>query len=42
MTGIDQGDLSKLERGKGNPSVKTLERIVRALDGRIEIVPSQD
>ena len=42
MTGIDQGDISKLERGKGNPSVKTLERIVRALDGRIEIVPSQN
>ena len=42
MTGIDQGDISKLERGRGNPSVKTLERIVRALDGRIEIVPSQD
>lgn len=41
MTGIDQGDISKLERGRGNPSVRTLERIVKALGGKIAIVPDE-
>ena len=41
MTGIDQGDISKLERGHGNPSVRTLERIVSALDGSIVIAPKE-
>lgn len=30
--GLDQSDLSKIERGVSNPSVKTLQRIAHALD----------
>ncbi len=36
-TGIDQSDISKIERGVANPSVATLERIARALGGELEI-----
>ena len=28
-TGISQGDISKLESGNGNPSIKTLQRLAR-------------
>ena len=35
--GIDQSDLSKLERGLLNPSVNTLERIAKALGGTVKI-----
>ena len=43
-TGIDQSDISKLERGMANPSVSTLERIAKALGGRlvIQVVPQAD
>jgi len=37
LTGIDQSDLSKIERGAANPSVATLERIAKALGGELEI-----
>ncbi len=37
LTGIDQSDISKIERGVSNPSVATLERIARALGGRLSI-----
>ena len=43
LTGIDQSDLSKIERGVSNPSVSTLERIAKALGGNLLIsiqVPS--
>ena len=36
-TGIAQGDISKLENGSANPSVKTLERIATALGKRLKI-----
>ena len=36
-TGIDQSDLSKIERGIANPSVATLERIAAALGARLTI-----
>ena len=36
-TGIDQSDISKIERGIANPSVSTLERIAKALDGHLAI-----
>ena len=36
-TGIDQSDISKIERGITNPSVGTLERIAKALGGRLTI-----
>ena len=37
MTGIDQSDLSKIERGLANPSVATLDRIAKALEGELLI-----
>ena len=36
-TGIDQSDISKIERGVANPSVATLERIAAALEGELFI-----
>ena len=35
--GMDQSDISKIERGAANPSVSTLERIARALGARLSI-----
>lgn len=37
LTGIDQSDILKIERGVANPSVATLERIAAALGGRLTI-----
>ena len=37
ITGIDQSDISKIERGIANPSVATLERIAKALGGQLTI-----
>lgn len=37
ISGIDQSDISKIERGVANPSVSTLERIASALDGQLTI-----
>ena len=34
-TGIDQSDISKIERGIANPSVATLERVAAALGGEL-------
>ncbi len=44
VTGISQADISRLERGTGNPSIKTLQRVAQALQMalRIEFVPSQN
>ncbi|MBQ2679759.1 MAG: helix-turn-helix transcriptional regulator [Firmicutes bacterium] len=36
-TGIAQGDISRLENGGGNPSVKTLQRIAKALGKTLKI-----
>ena len=36
-TGIDQSDISKLERGIGNPSVGTLNRLARAMGMELKI-----
>ena len=36
-TGIDQSDISKIERGIANPSVATLERFAAALGGELSI-----
>lgn len=36
-TGIDQSDISKIERGVANPSVNTLKRIADALDAQLTI-----
>ena len=37
LTGIDQSDISKIERGLANPSVSTLDRIASALGGELQI-----
>ena len=37
ITGIDQSDISKIERGIANPSISTLERIAKALGGQLAI-----
>ncbi len=37
-TGIDQSDISKIERGAANPSVGTLERIAKALGNDLKVV----
>lgn len=41
-TGIAQGDISKLENGSANPSLKTLQRIANGMGMkvRIEFVPN--
>ena len=35
MTGIDQSDISKIERGVANPPIGTLNRIAEALDAKL-------
>ena len=43
-TGISQADISRLERGTGNPSIKTLQRVAQAMHMalKIEFVPVQE
>lgn len=36
-TGIDQSDISKIERGLANPSVNTLSRIANALGAKLSV-----
>ena len=36
-TGIDQSDLSKIERGLANPSIGTLSRIADAMDAELMV-----
>ena len=35
LTGVTQADISKLERGEGNPSLHTIERLLHAMDGNL-------
>lgn len=37
MTGISQGDISKIERGLGNPSLNTLKRLAKGMGKRLKI-----
>ena len=37
LTGIDQSDLSKIERGVANPSIGTLNRIAEALGAKLVV-----
>ena len=43
LTGIAQGDISKLENGSANPSIKTLQRLATGLGMmlKIEFVPAK-
>lgn len=36
-TGIDQSDISKIERGAANPSIATLNRIANALGAKLSV-----
>jgi len=36
--GIDQGDISRIERGSTSPTAKTLQRIAEALDAEVRLV----
>lgn len=36
-TGIAQSDISKLESGNGNPSLRTLERLAKGMGMRVQI-----
>lgn len=36
-TGIAQSDISKLESGNGNPSMRTLERLAKGMGMRVQI-----
>ena len=37
LTGITQSDISKIENGNGNPSLKTLQKIARAFGKKLKI-----
>lgn len=36
-SGIHQGELSKIENGKGNPTLKTMQKLARGLGMRLEL-----
>ncbi|MCL2426577.1 MAG: helix-turn-helix domain-containing protein [Oscillospiraceae bacterium] len=36
-SGIAQGDISKLENGNGNPSLKTLKRLANAMNMKLKV-----
>ena len=36
-SGVSQSDISKLERGKSNPTIKMLERLAESMDMHVEI-----
>lgn len=40
-TGIDQGNISRIESGNGNPSISTLKRIAEAVNStlKVEFIP---
>ena len=38
LTGIPQADISRIERGAGNPTELTLQRLAHALHGRLQLV----
>lgn len=42
LTGIAQGDISKLEKGNANPSLRTLQRLADGMGMRLklEFVPA--
>ncbi|MGA2471828.1 MAG: helix-turn-helix domain-containing protein [Solirubrobacteraceae bacterium] len=40
-SGISQAEVSRYERGVGNPTQSTIEALARALDAHIELVPDQ-
>lgn len=39
ITGIQQADISRLENGTGNPSLRTLKRLAAGMQLKLEFVP---
>jgi ribosome-binding protein aMBF1 (putative translation factor) len=39
-SGVPQADISRIERGAGNPTEATLQRLAAALERRLELVPA--
>ena len=37
LTGIAQSDISKLENGNANPSIRTLQRLAKAMGKKLKI-----
>ena len=37
LSGIDQGDISRIEVGKGNPTIKKLEKLFKAMGKTLEV-----
>lgn len=37
LTGIDRGDISKIENGNANPSLRTMKRLAAGLGKRLKI-----
>ena len=37
LTGIAQGDISKLEKGNANPSLRTLIRLAEGMDMKLKV-----
>jgi len=37
LAGVTQADISKIENGKGNPSIKTLQKLAAALHKTLRI-----
>jgi predicted transcriptional regulator len=42
LTGINQADISKMERGSANPSLKTLQRLAKGMGKTLKIEFVQD
>jgi XRE family transcriptional regulator, regulator of sulfur utilization len=40
--GLDQSEISRLERGSGNPTRSTLEKVARALHAHLSLIPDAD
>jgi XRE family transcriptional regulator, regulator of sulfur utilization len=38
-SGVQQAEISRIERGVGNPTARTLLRLANALDRRVTLVP---
>ncbi len=38
LSGVRQGDISRIERGAGNPTESTLQRLAAALERNLELV----
>jgi XRE family transcriptional regulator, regulator of sulfur utilization len=38
QTGIPRADISRIERGAGNPTESTMQRLAHALNGRLQLV----